>query len=50
VNGHQVIRAAVATSSPVSIPGDLLVEGENLIEIFTRDGLVPKSVSLRPRA
>ena len=26
-----------------------LVDGENLIEVFARDGAVPKSISLRPR-
>jgi hypothetical protein len=31
------------------VPVDLLVDGENLIEVFARDGSVPKSISLRPR-
>jgi hypothetical protein len=49
VNGQPAIRTAAPDASPIPVPSDLLVEGENLVEIFTRDGAVPKSISLRPR-
>lgn len=49
VNGQPAIRTAAADSSPIPVPGDLLVDGDNLVEVFTRDGAVPKSIALRPR-
>ena len=49
VNGRPLIRTAAPDASPIPVPVDLLVDGENLIEVFARDGSVPKSISLRPR-
>lgn len=49
VNGHPATRTAAADSSAIPVPGDLLVAGENMIEVFTRDGAAPKSISLRIR-
>jgi hypothetical protein len=48
VNGHQVVRTAVGESSSIPVPAEILREGDNLVEVFTRDGAVPKAISLRP--
>ena len=48
VNGYQVLRTAVAESLPIPLSSDVLIAGDNLIEVFTRDGVTPKSISIRP--